>query len=96
MVFGLLRSPFRVVHSALNQKRLVVVEGDALDDAGEFLGGGFAFWDCGRSIGDSFSHGRSALGDAISRAIPVGDLPARRGLRPAPAYQRCWQPLWPV
>jgi hypothetical protein len=47
MVFGLLRSPFRVVLSALNQKRLVVVEGDALDDAGEFLGGGFAFWDCG-------------------------------------------------
>jgi hypothetical protein len=34
MVFGLLRSPFRVVRSALNQKRLVVVEGDALDDAG--------------------------------------------------------------
>jgi hypothetical protein len=34
MVFGLLRSSFRVVRSALNQKRLVVVEGDALDDAG--------------------------------------------------------------
>src|SRR5712675_311203 len=32
MVFGLLRSPFRVGRSALNQKRLVVVESDALDD----------------------------------------------------------------
>jgi len=38
MVFGLLRSPFRVVLSALNQKRLVLVGGDALDDAGDFFG----------------------------------------------------------
>jgi hypothetical protein len=53
-VFGLLRSPFRVVVSALNQKRLVVVEGDALDHAGDFLGRGSAFRNCGAHRGFIF------------------------------------------
>jgi hypothetical protein len=40
------RYPF-CFHPQDAETAVVVVEGDALDDAGEFLGGGFAFWDCG-------------------------------------------------
>jgi hypothetical protein len=75
MVFGLLRSPFRVVLSALDQKCLVVVEGDALDDAGEFLGGGFALWDCGVScVGIHFATDGRELGNPAGRLH--GDLAA--------------------
>src|ERR1022692_3586471 len=42
----------------------------------------------------SFSHGRSFL-DELSGIDPVG-LGCPEGLRSAPAYQRSWQPLWPV
>jgi hypothetical protein len=37
------------------------VEGDALDDAGNLLGRGSAFWDRGVHVWESFSHGGSAL-----------------------------------
>jgi hypothetical protein len=47
------------------------VEGDALDYPGDFLGRGPAFRDGGiHLVGDSFSHGRSAL--RITEIVLVG------------------------
>ena len=43
-------------------------------------------------IGDSFSHGRSALGDPLDSAF-CWDLAAPMGFGSAPAFQRCRQPL---
>jgi hypothetical protein len=76
MVFGLLRSPFRVVLSALNQKRLVVVEGTRSMTPQNSSVGGFAFWDCGVScVGIHFATDGRELGDPSGRRSTGTGLP---------------------
>ena len=55
------RCPF--VFTRSTQKPLSSLwKGDALDDAGDLLRHGLAFWDAAFMFGDSFSHGGSHLG----------------------------------
>src|ERR1017187_6374147 len=46
-------------------------------------------------IGDSFSHGRSALGDPFGKAILLG-FGCWKGFRSGRAFHRCRQPFVPV
>jgi hypothetical protein len=44
------------------QAASVIVKGDTLDQAGNFLGRGPAFWDCGIHVRGFISHGPFAFG----------------------------------
>jgi len=44
-------------HAQDTESAFVVVEGDALDHTGDFLGRGSVFRDCGVHVWGSFSHG---------------------------------------
>ncbi len=59
-------------HAQDAEAAFVVVESDALDHTGDFLGRGSAFRDCGSHAWGSFSHGRSALGEPFGKAILPG------------------------
>src|SRR5208337_5581094 len=47
--------PPRRLYAQDAEAAVVVVEGDALDDAGDFLGSGSALWDCGVHRGFIFA-----------------------------------------
>ena len=76
------------------ESAVVVVEGDALDDAGNFLGRGSALWHCGVHVGihfdtDGWGSGVPQEGDSAGGWLPGG-------VRVGSAFQRRWEPLGPV
>jgi hypothetical protein len=67
-------------HAQDTEAAFVVVEGDPLDQPGDFLSRGSAFWGCGVHVwGFIFPRVARALGDPLAGRF-WGDLSAGRGL----------------